>query len=56
MTFLEQRYQHIKNAVHGLQGLAILVAWILTIAVFTRAGRSGGQTRYFFALVRLRPL
>ncbi|KAG7005228.1 hypothetical protein G7Y79_00021g050950 [Physcia stellaris] len=50
MTFLEQRYQHIKNTVHGLQGLSVLVAWIITIAVFTRPGRSGGQTRYFFAL------
>ena len=52
MGMLEQHYQRIKNGVHGIQGLGIVVAWIITIAVFTRPGKSGGQTKYFFALVR----
>ncbi|KAL8787486.1 MAG: hypothetical protein Q9195_007733 [Heterodermia aff. obscurata] len=50
MGMLDQHYQRIKNVIHGIQGLGIVVAWIITIAVFTRPGKSGGQTKYFFAL------
>ena len=52
MKMLETHYQRVKNVVHGVQGLGVLVGWIITIAVFTRPGKSGGQTKYFFALVR----
>ena len=51
MKLLEQHYQRVKNAIHGLQGLGVFVAWVITIAVFTRRGKSGGQIKYFFALV-----
>lgn len=52
MKFLDQHYQRLKNVIHGIQGLGILVAWVITIAVFTKSGKTGGQTKYFFALVR----
>ena len=45
-----------KNAVHAIQGLAVFVAWALTIAVFTQPGNSDGRTRFYFVLVSGNPL
>ena len=52
MKLLDNHYQRVKQVIHGLQGLAVFVAWVITIAGFTRQGKSGGQVKYFFALVR----
>lgn len=52
MKLLDNHYQRVKQAIHGIQGLAVFVAWVITIAGFTRQGKSGGQIKYFFALVR----
>ena len=52
MKLLDNHYQRVKQGIHGLQGLAVFVAWVITIAGFTRQGKSGGQVKYFFALVR----
>ena len=52
MKLLDNHYQRVKQAIHGVQGLAVFVAWVITIAGFTREGKSGGQIKYFFALVR----
>ena len=41
-----------KNYIHGLQGLIIFLAWALTIAVFTKTGKTDGRTKYYFVLVR----
>ena len=40
-----------KNALHGLQGLVIFLAWAITIAILVKEGPSDGRTKYFFALV-----
>lgn len=42
-----------KSYIHGLQGLIIFLAWALTIAVFTKDGKTDGRTKYYFALVRI---
>lgn len=41
-----------KSYIHGLQGLIIFLAWALTIAVFTKDGKTDGRTKYYFVLVR----
>lgn len=43
--------QRAKNVIHGIQGLVIFLAWAVTIAVFTRSGKTDGRTKYFFTLV-----
>lgn len=42
-----------KNYIHGLQGLVIFLAWALTIAVFTKTGKTDGRTKYYFTLVSM---
>lgn len=39
-----------KSYIHGLQGLIIFLAWALTIAVFTKDGKTDGRTKYYFVL------
>ena len=48
MNLLTQRT---KNVVHGIQALIIFLAWAVTIAVFTKDGKTDGRTKYFFILV-----
>ncbi|OKL57607.1 hypothetical protein UA08_07071 [Talaromyces atroroseus] len=40
----------IKNLLHGLQGLLIFFAWVLTIAVFTKSGGIDGRSGWFFGV------
>ena len=40
-----------KNIIHAAQAFLILLAWILTIAVYITSGPSDGRTSWFFALV-----
>lgn len=40
-----------KNVIHAFQGLAVFVAWALTIAVFTQEGKTDGRTAFYFVLV-----
>lgn len=40
-----------KNLIHGVQALAIFLAWALTIAVFTKGGGIDGRSAWYFALV-----
>lgn len=40
-----------KNTVHAFQGLAVFVAWALTVAVFTEEGKTDGRTGFYFVLV-----
>ena len=40
-----------KNYVHAAQAFAILLSWILTIAVYVTSGSTDGRTSWFFALV-----
>lgn len=40
-----------KAIVHAVQAFIIFIAWILTIAVYTRKGSNDGRTDYYFALV-----
>jgi hypothetical protein len=40
-----------KNYVHAAQAFVILLAWILTIAVYVASGSTDGRTSWFFALV-----
>jgi len=41
-----------KNFIHAAQACLILLAWILTIAVYVTSGSTDGRTNWFFALVR----
>ncbi len=41
----------VKNALHGVQAFTIFLAWCVTIAVFTKSGKTDGRTKYYFALV-----
>ena len=52
MQLPTEHLQKIKNVFHGIQGFVIFVSWALTIAVFTKSGKTDGRTKYFFALVR----
>ena len=45
--------QRVKSVVHGVQGLFILIAFALLIAVFTQPGTSDGRVKYGFVLVSL---
>ncbi|KAL8828512.1 MAG: hypothetical protein Q9191_002551 [Dirinaria sp. TL-2023a] len=47
---LENHLQRIKNVVHGIQGLLAFLGWAMTIAVFTKSGKTDGRTKYYFAL------
>lgn len=40
-----------KNFIHAAQAFVILLAWILTIAVYVASGSTDGRTSWFFALV-----
>lgn len=42
-----------KNYIHGFQAFVIFLAWALTIAVFTKTGKTDGRTKYYFALVSM---
>lgn len=39
-----------KNIIHGFQAFIIFLGWAMTIAVFTRDGKSDGRTIYYFVL------
>src|SRR5690348_8598446 len=41
----------IKGFIHAFQAFLIFIGWALTIAVFTRVGKTDGRTAWFFALV-----
>lgn len=43
----------IKNYVHAFQALAIAVAWLMCIIIFTRDGESDGRLGWYFGLVGL---
>lgn len=51
MNLSAHQLQRTKNAIHGVQGLVIFIAWAVTIAVFTKDGNSDGRSKYFFVLV-----
>lgn len=55
MTFSAVALQKTKNAIHGVQGLFIFIAWAVMIGVFTRDGNSDGRSKYYFVLVSLVP-
>jgi hypothetical protein len=52
MKLEQDSLQKIKNYTHAVQGVLIFLAWVLTIAVFTREGSSDGRTGWYFGLVR----
>ncbi|KMP03160.1 hypothetical protein CIHG_02519 [Coccidioides immitis H538.4] len=39
-----------KNIIHAFQAFIIFLAWAMTIAVFTRDGKTDGRTAWYFAL------
>ncbi|EEP79472.1 conserved hypothetical protein [Uncinocarpus reesii 1704] len=39
-----------KNIIHAFQAFIIFLAWAMTIAVFTRNGKTDGRTAWYFAL------
>lgn len=49
-AMLENHLQRIKNVVHGIHGFLIFLGWAMTIAVFTKSGKTDGRTKYYFAL------
>jgi hypothetical protein len=42
-----------KNGLHAIQGLIIFLAWVLTIAVFTKGNGVDGRSGWYFGMVRL---
>lgn len=51
MSPFARYYQRAKNVLHAIQALAIFIAWALTIAILSKAGKSDGRVWYCFALV-----
>ena len=47
----EGTLQKAKTVIYGLEALAVIVAWILAIAVLTKAGPTGTAIKFYFALV-----
>lgn len=43
----------VKNYIHMGQGAILFLAWVLTIAIFTRDGTTDGRVGWYFGLVRL---
>jgi hypothetical protein len=41
----------IKNLIHGFQAVLIFLAWVLTIAVFTKSGGIDGRSGWYFGVV-----
>lgn len=41
----------LKNHIHAGQALILFLAWVLTIALLTRDGRSDGRVGWYFGLV-----
>ncbi|EXJ79654.1 hypothetical protein A1O3_07934 [Capronia epimyces CBS 606.96] len=44
------KYGRIKTIVHGVQAAILFLAWILTIALFTRKGHTDGRVGWYFGL------
>ena len=42
-----------KNSLHAIQGFIIFLAWVLTIAVFTKGDGVDGRSGWYFGMVRL---
>lgn len=55
MAAAARYYQRAKNAVHALQALLMFIGAIITIAIYTKGGKSDGRINYFFVLVRALP-
>lgn len=45
--------QKVKMAIHTVQALLIFIVACITIAVFTGSGKTGGGSKWLFAVVRL---
>lgn len=52
MRLPQNKLQRAKAAIHGTQALLVFVAGCLTLSVMTKSGGYGGQTGFYFALVR----
>ena len=55
MARFAQYYQRAKNVIHGIQALAIFVAWAMIIALLAKGGKLDGRIWYYFALVSSSP-
>ncbi|KAG9776885.1 hypothetical protein KCU88_g4712, partial [Aureobasidium melanogenum] len=44
------KHGRIKTVLHGVQAGILFLAWVLTIAVFTRKGHSDGRVGWYFGL------
>ena len=51
----EGTLQKVKSFIYGVQAVAVIVAWILTIAILTKAGATGTAIKFYFALVGAEP-
>ena len=45
------QFGKLKNHIHAVQAVFLFLAWVLTIAVLTREGRSDGRVGWYFGLV-----
>src|SRR4051794_7895986 len=55
MRLQQDSLTNIKNYIHAAQAFVVLVAWILTIAIYVANGSTDGRTSWFFALVSTLP-
>jgi len=46
------QFGKIKNFIHVAQAVILFLAWVLTIAIFTRDGTTDGRVGWYFGLVR----
>ncbi|RVX69307.1 hypothetical protein B0A52_06901 [Exophiala mesophila] len=44
------QFGKLKNHIHAVQAVFLFLAWVLTIAVLTREGRSDGRVGWYFGL------
>lgn len=52
MRIPQTKLQRVKAGTHLFQSVLVFVAGCLTLAVMTKSGGYGGQTAFYFALVR----
>jgi translocation protein SEC72 len=45
------KFGQIKTYIHTGQGAILFLAWVLTIALFTREGTNDGRVGWYFGLV-----
>ena len=55
MRLQQDSLTNTKNYIHAAQAFVVLVAWILTIAIYVANGSTDGRTSWFFALVSTLP-